>query len=124
MKKAKRNKMIVISIIAVAFLSLVVIVIFSIFRGSGMVEEFSDGDQAVSFYADGRFTASLAHNTIHRGTYTTEEQGDETIVTLEHHGLTIYTQIADGFFLIPVEWLDACGHNTALPRIDRDSTTS
>ena len=114
-KKAKRKRLIIITVAGVLALALITVITISAIR-EARTETYTDGSQNVKLHPDGSFTASISHGDLYSGTYTKTEQEGYTVVTyITDSGSTASGEIIEGQLYIPDEWLDDHGHNAILP---------
>ena len=118
-KKAKRKRLIIISICASALVVAVVIAVVLAVRSSAQqssAETYSDGSQTVLLLADGTFTASLAHSVNKNGTYTKTAEGSGFEVIFSIAGVDAVGRIENDALHIPEEWEDDHGHGGVLKK--------
>lgn len=114
-KKAKRKKLIITGICGLTAVIVLFFVIRSIIKQNS-VETYSDGSQTVQLFSDGKFTASLMHNTKKDGTYTRTVDGSVTVVSFNTGGVVAVGRIENGALYFPEEWEDGHSHGNMLPR--------
>jgi hypothetical protein len=115
LKKAKRQKLMLISFCAVAAAAVITFVIHSAVRQSG-TETYSGGGLSVQLLENGQFSATLAHNVRKNGTYTKTADGNRVMVSFHMDGAVEVGWIEDKALRVPAEWEDSCGHQYILPR--------
>jgi len=115
-KRAKRKKLIIISVIVVLLLALATFIILSIVRGSG-TETYTDGEQTVELFSNGKFSAVLAHNNKLSGQYTKTGQDGYSAITFTYNGTTATGLVMNDEFYLPEEWQDGHdSHGSILPK--------
>lgn len=114
-KKAKQKKLLTVGLCILAAAAVLTFIIFSIVRQSNE-DIYSGGGQSVRLFEDGRFAASLAHNTMKTGTYTKTVEDNVTIVSFNRNGIIEIGRIENNSLRIPREWDDGHGHLNILPR--------
>jgi cytoskeletal protein RodZ len=114
-KKAKRKRLIIVTVAGVLALALITVITISAIR-EARTETYTDGSQSVKLLPDGSFSATISHGDLYNGTYTKTDQEGLTVVTYStDSGSTASGVIIEGQLYIPEEWLDDHGHNTVLP---------
>ena len=114
-KKAKMKKLIIILAIVVVVLAVAAYFVISAIVEAG-TDTYSDGDQFVKLRSNGRFVAEIHHDDRYRGTYTIEEQGNWTVIAFNVKGEIVNGMFMEDYLLLPDEWQDDHGHNSALPK--------
>ena len=111
LKAKKQKRAILAACITIVVVFAVVIVVYQVTRPDTRVFAVA-GNQSVTLYENGRFTARLAHNINLSGTFTEEVNGDITTISFVHGGNTVSTQIENDVLLLPVLWRATCmGHS-------------
>jgi len=108
-KKAKQKKMIIISAcIAASVLIIAAVVYFAVRQGGDRV--YASGNESVTLYSDGSFSARLYHGLVITGTYSESKQGRLTVVAFSHDGTVSNGTIEGKVLDLPEEWEDDHGH--------------
>jgi len=112
-KKARQKKMtvLIVCMLAVAAIAALIIVNLSP-QSDGRV--FVAGNNQVTLYEDGSFTAELPHGVSKSGTYMEIEHIDDdaTTISFTMEGRTEVGSIIGDTLTIPHEWDDGHGHAT------------
>jgi hypothetical protein len=107
-QKAKKKRILILAVCA-ACVAAVIAAAILIHVNRPAARVFSvPGNQSVTLYEDGRFTARLAHNVNISGTFTEDVSGNVTAISFTHGGNTVSTQIEDDILILPVPWRAAC----------------
>ncbi|MCL1790561.1 MAG: hypothetical protein FWG40_04255 [Peptococcaceae bacterium] len=114
-KKAKRQRMIIIASVAAVALVIITLGIYSAIQSAG-TERYSDGNQVITLRQDGTFTATLIHGDKYKGTYTKTEQDNKTIVAFTSDEETVNGEIDGSNLRLPSEWVDDHGHGDILKK--------
>ena len=113
-KKANRKKIIIASICVLVVIAAVVFTV--ILRNQNKETEiYSHDGQSVQLFADGTFSARLAHNT-GSGTYSKRTEGNRTFILFNVNGSEASGYIENNALHLPHEWDDGHGHGTVFPR--------
>ena len=117
-RKTKRRKITLLAV-CVAFLVVytVAVIVYHATRPDSRVFAVA-GNQSVTLYENGRFTARLAHNVNLSGTFTEEVHGDVITISFTQGGGTVSTQIENDVLLLPDPWRATCEfhrHETEFP---------
>jgi uncharacterized ion transporter superfamily protein YfcC len=112
-RKARQKTILIVSIIALIITAVIAVGVYSASRQNN-AEIYSTGGQTVQLFADGNFSARLAHNTLKNGTYTKREDGSNTIVSFNVDGRVELGRIENNRLFIPEEWDDGHGHGNVL----------
>ncbi|MCL2035792.1 MAG: hypothetical protein FWG83_00180 [Oscillospiraceae bacterium] len=120
-KKAKRNKLIVTVVCIVAAVGLIggVITFFVIQQNRrNSAETYSYSGQTIWLHTDGKFEASLSHDTKKSGTYTKSNEEDGSVKVIFKSGNNSNVGwIIEGALHLPSEWDDGHSHGSIFPRI-------
>ena len=117
-KKAGRKRLLIIGLLVLIALGIAGFGIYSASRKNN-AETYSGGGQTIHLFADGKFSANLAHGTFKSGTYTRREEGGRTTVSfIENSGAAAEGSIENNRLRIPNEWDDGHGHGNILPKVD------
>jgi hypothetical protein len=111
-KRAKKKRITTIAILSVCAVAIIVVfTVYALTRPDSRV--FSvPGNQSVTLYENGRFSARLAHNVNFSGTFTEEVSENVTEISFTHNGNTVITQIENNVLLLPETWRATCrAHN-------------
>ena len=117
-RRAKKKKITILAAcitLTVAFVA--AIIVYQVTRPDTRVFAVA-GNQSVTLYEDGRFTARLAHNVNFSGTFTEEVNGNVTEISFVHGGNAVSTQIENDVLLLPGPWRATCrvhSHETEFP---------
>jgi len=116
-KKANRKKLIIIGIcvLAVVIAAAVIILIRNQSSAAAGTEVYSYGGQSIWLFANGNFTANLAHNTIN-GAYTKVNESGQTLVYFNISGNQVVGRIINNSLYLPDEWDDGHGHGSVFSR--------
>ena len=125
-KKKNRKKLLIIGICAILIIVAGSIITYSIYTGNHQegVEIYRYHGQTVRLFADGRFTASLAHRVEKSGTYTKATESNRITVLFHTDGKTEVGRIIDNSLYIPNEWDDGHGHGNVFPRRNKVQSNS
>ena len=112
-KKAKRKKIILISVCGFIGVAILAAIIYSATRPEVPSRLYATGPQSVELFDDGRFRF-VDCQSIRVGRYT--ETIDGTDITLEFvlSNVTVYGSISGNILTIPNEWDSGKGHNPQL----------
>ena len=117
-RRAKRKKMTMLAVLAAIVVAFVAaMIVYQVTRPSTRVFAVA-GNQSVTLYGNGRFTARLAHNVNISGTFTEEANGDVTAISFRHGGNVVSTHIENDVLLLPFPWQSNCiahRHETEFP---------
>ena len=116
-KKAKRKKIIIAGICALAVLLVAALGIYSAVQKNDQekdAEIYRQGGQSVQLLPDGKFTASLAHNVKKNGTYTKTTEDSRTLINFNVNGNIETGRIENNSLYLPASWDDGHGHRTVL----------
>ena len=122
-KKLKQKKAFILGICVLAVLAAVGFFINSIIHSKNTEKQdseiYSYGGQTVQLFADGKFTASLAHNVSKNGTYTKEAESDIIAISFIINGRTEIGRIINNALHLPKEWDDGHNHGNIFPKVDK-----
>ena len=116
-KKAGRKKLIIAGIFALIAVAIAAFGVNSFTRKNN-AETYSGGGQTIHLFADGKFSANLAHGNFKSGTYTRTDDGSRTIVSFNVSGVVQEGSIENNRLRIPNEWDDGHGHGSILTKVD------
>ena len=111
-KRAKQRKIAAICIGILALAVAIFFIVFSIWEARTTV--YSDGEQTVWLRPSGRFTAELAGDQKHSGTYEITIDGTWTVITFTYNGETALTHLMENMLFIPDAWQYEPHINTVL----------
>jgi len=118
-KKARRKKILIFAVCALLAAALGAVIYFFAGQNKNEVEitdVYSYRDQTIHLYADGKFTANLAHNVRKNGTYTRQTDGGRAVVSFNVNGNIEVGRIDSSGLHLPKEWDDGHGHGSVFPR--------
>ena len=117
-KKAGRKRILIIGLLALIALGITGFGIYSSSRKNN-AETYSGGGQTVHLFADGKFSANLAHGTFKSGTYTRRDDGSRVVISFtENNGTAVEGSIENNRLRIPNEWDDGHGHGNILQKVE------
>jgi len=121
-KKAKRKKIIVISVGAVFAALILAFAVYSITRPEIPSRVYATGPQSVTLYEDGRFSF-VDCRFVRTGTFTEIESNDavtiignndDVTIAFFHNNRTVHGSISNDILTIPMEWDSGKGHSPHL----------
>ena len=113
MRKAKRKKIILISVCSFIAVFVVAAIIYSATRPEVESRFFSSGTQSVNLYDDGRFSF-VDCQFVRAGRYTEIVNGDEVTIEFAHNNIIVYGLLSGNILTIPDEWDAGKGHDPRL----------
>jgi len=118
-KKARRKTILIVCIFALVIIAAAAVGILVNSRqpnsaAHGEAETYSHGNQTIQLFADGTFSARLAHNVNKNGTFT--KSADGTRVSFNTDGRTETGRIENNAMHLPHEWDDGHGHGNVFVR--------
>jgi hypothetical protein len=113
MKKAKKNKKILMCVCASVAIAIAALIVFAVTRPTIDSRVYTTGAQSVALFDDGRFRFTDCR-LARAGTYTETINGDVTTVAFVHRRNTFYGRIANDVLTIPQEWDAGKGHSPHL----------
>jgi len=113
LKKAKRNKIITISVCTSIAVFVVALIIYTATRPEIPSRVYATGPQSVTLYDDGRFRFTDC-SFVRVGKYTEIVDGDAITIEFVHNNVFVYGDISGEFLTIPNEWDSGKGHNPRL----------
>ena len=119
-KKSKQKRFIIAGILVLAVIAVIFFRIYQPVRHTD-TEIYSDGHQTIRLFADGKFSAILAHNNQKNGTYTKTANGSTTAVLFIADGATSTGRVENNTLYFPHEWEDNHSHGNALPKVNAGS---
>lgn len=126
-KKKARKKIIIVGICLVLILGGFGIFLFVNTKQkreeANSPEFYSYGSQSVQLLADGKFTASLAHNVSKSGTFTKANENERIAVSFYIDGRTEIGYIYNNSLHLPREWDDGHGHGSIFPKVEKFPST-
>ena len=114
-KKAKQKRLIIICVCVLTALVIAGISLY-FFTGQKSTETFGLNGQTVQLFADGKFSASLAHSVQKSGTYTKRTENGGIVVSFNINGKIENGWIINNALYLPDEWDDNHGHGNVFPR--------
>jgi len=116
-KKANRKKIIIIGICVLVAAAAVIVTLAVRNQSSGGAEIYRYGGQSILLYANGNFTANLAHHAVN-GSYTKANENGQTLVYFYAGGNQVIGRIINNSLYLPDEWDDGHGHGSVFPRVN------
>ena len=113
LKKAKRNKIITISVCVLVAVLLIAVIVYAVTRPEIPSRIYATGPQRVRLYEDGRFNFTDCRF-VRAGRYTETADGDVITLAFVHNNITFYGNISGDILTIPSEWDSGKGHNPRL----------
>ena len=113
MKKAKRKKLIAISIGTTLVVLFFAFVVYSVTRPEIGSRVYAAGPQSVTLYDDGRFSF-VDCRFVRTGRFSEIVTGDSVTLEFVHNNRTVRGSIWDEILTIPTEWDAGKGHSPHL----------
>jgi len=120
--KKTRIKKIVIGLCSLVLVIALVFILGSKFTQKSVeipvdIEIYSYHGQTIQLFADGRFSAALAHN-VKNGTYTKTNENSEISVLFNINGNIEVGRIINNLLYLPREWDDGHGHGNIFQKVN------
>jgi len=117
-KKANQKKLLIIGVVIfIAAVAGALLFIMHKVNDNKDMEVYSYHGQTVQLFANGKYSATLAHNVQKSGTYTKANENGRISISFNTNGRIENGWIINNSLHIPAEWDDGHGHGNIFPNI-------